>query len=179
MPICRSTYSNCCRSNWPSGPRKAGSSRVSSGQPIEREPEPHCARLLVEHGARRELREHLLVDAERDRLLTVDALAELLRHGTQLAVIGEPVLVGRNCRAAGGDHGVSPPNPSCSWPEMPQIGEADHQQIRRSALATQVPAAVRSWFKHGHDIRFGAPAGRRSSGRAIAPFRPSVDCFVA
>ena len=46
------------------------------GEAVLGKAEPHLARLLVEHGAGHELRQHLVVEAERLRLLARQALAE-------------------------------------------------------------------------------------------------------
>ena len=72
-------------------------------QPVLGDAEPELARLLVEHRAGHQLRQHLLVDAERRGLLARQPDAELLRHHLDLAVVGQAVLLERDRRAAGRD----------------------------------------------------------------------------
>ena len=93
------------------------------GQPVLGEAEPELARLFVEHGTAKQLRQHLVVDAESRCLFARDALAELLRHDGDLAIIGETIFVDRHVGAARRNHRMWPAKPPASCPEMPQTAK--------------------------------------------------------
>jgi len=106
-------------------------------------------------------------------------------------VVGDLLVLAEQCVLMGVDHGgvalhgfkratCDDPKPPIMRPEMPQIAKLI-TSMNSSNLATQVPAAVRSASSmscSGYARRYFLP--RLLSNRwAIAPFRPTVDCFVA
>ena len=100
MPTCRSTCVELLAVERAVGPLEGRVFARELRQPVLGDAEPELARLLVEHRAGDQLRQHLLVDAERHRLLARQPRAELLRDHLHLPVVGEAIVLQRHRRAA-------------------------------------------------------------------------------
>ena len=138
-----------------------------------RDAEPELARLLVEHRAGHQLRQHLLVDAERLRLFARQPLAEALRHHVDLPVVGETIVCHGHRGFADANDTVPPKPDLLSLPEMPQTAKLMHQKnaeapwqprFRRLFSVTSSIVPVRS----GLDRRVTAIMGNNALRRDVS-----------
>ena len=115
------------------------------GQPIARQAQAHLARLFIERSACDQLRQNLIVDAERAGLFTGNRRAELLREHVHLPVVRETVLEDRHLGVANSHDAVA--NPAKDRTRDAPNGKAEHQKDKQK-LGDPGPGRVPEECEH-------------------------------